>query len=151
MNNMTNCNNGYNNSNNYNNNNNNNNNNDENWAFQPSENTMNSRAGSFTPNIQSSNVPMDQSFVTGASNVPETLTNNAFLPAYLIANIGNWARISMLVGDDIVEVVGEIWIVGASYVILKTLEPNTTIMVDLFSIKMITIIYDEDLGKLIRR
>ncbi len=115
-----------------------------NWAFQPSSNNT-------SPNVPDRVPPMDQSFVTGADNVPETLTNNAFLPAYLIANIGNWARISLLVGDDIIEVVGEIWMVGASYVILKTLEPNTTIMVDLFSIKMITIIYDEDLGKLLSR
>lgn len=94
---------------------------------------------------------LDQSFVTNdQSTVPETLTNNAFLPAYLAANIGNWARISLLIGDNITEVVGEIWMVGASYVIVKTLEPYTTIMVDLFSIKMVTIIYDEDFGRLIR-
>ena len=103
-------------------------------------------------NPPTSGTPMnDQSFVTGSPNVPETLTNNAFLPAYLISNIGNWARISLLVGDDIVDVVGELWMVGATYVIVKTLEPNTTIMVDLFSIKMVTIIYDENLEKLVNR
>jgi len=132
------------------NNNTNSNQNDENWVFQPSQNNSMNMSG-ISSNLPDRVPPMDQSFVTGQSNVPETLTNNAFLPAYLIGNIGNWARISLLIGDDLTEVIGEIWMVGASYVIVKTLEPNTTIMVDLFSIKMVTIIYDEDLGKLIRR
>lgn len=111
----------------------------------------NNMATDNTVNSPSNSNQLDQSFVTNEqSTVPETLTNNAFLPAYLAANIGNWARISLLIGDNITEVVGEIWMVGASYVIVKTLEPYTTIMVDLFSIKMVTIIYDEDFGRLIR-
>lgn len=110
-----------------------------------------SMATNNTGTSSSNSEQLDQSFVTNdQSTVPETLTNNAFLPAYLAANIGNWARISLLIGDNITEVVGEIWMVGASYVIVKTIEPYTTIMVDLFSIKMVTIIYDEDFGRLIR-
>lgn len=82
------------------------------------------------------------------SFTPETVSNTDFFPAYLRKFIGYWARIDFLVGNNIEEHVGQILEVGASYVLIKVLEPETIMLCDLFSIKFVTIILDEDIAKL---
>lgn len=98
-----------------------------------------------------SDVPSAISIYSDESRMPETLTNTAYIPAYLRHQIGRWMRIEFLVGNIIEEKVGQLLDVGASFLILKMLEPSTTMLCDMYSIKFITIIYDSNLERLYTR
>lgn len=81
---------------------------------------------------------------------PESMTNSDFLPAYLMQYIGKWIRADFLVGNSIEQRVGILEDVGASYIILNAIEPETLVVCDLFSIKFVTIILnDEEYPKLL--
>ena len=80
--------------------------------------------------------------------VPETLTNPDFLPAYLRKQIGKWVRVDFLIGGGIEQRVGVLEEVGASYIILNVIEPATLLVCDLFSIKFVTVVLDDDFTKL---
>lgn len=95
--------------------------------------------------------PQAISIYSAEENMPETMTNTAYIPAYLRHQIGRWMRIEFLVGNILEEKVGQLLDVGASYLILKMLEPSTTMLCDLYSIKFITIIYDVNLERLYTR
>lgn len=85
-----------------------------------------------------------------SSQVPETLTNSAFLPAYLRQNLGSLVRIEFLIGTFTNDRVGVLEDVGASYVVLRTLEGNNRIVCDLFSIRFVTIIDENTDPRLVR-
>ena len=84
------------------------------------------------------------------SFTPETLTNMSFLPAYLSQFIGHWIRADFFIGDTIERRVGVLHEVGASYFILEAIEPQTLLVCDMFSVKFVTIILDDDLSRLAR-
>ncbi len=98
-----------------------------------------------------SGTPTAISIYSDESMMPETMTNTAYIPAYLRHQIGRWMRIEFLIGNILEEKVGQLLDVGASYLILKMLEPSTTMLCDLYSIKFITIIYDVNLERLYTR
>ena len=90
---------------------------------------------------------------TGTQSIsftPETLTNMSFLPAYLSQYIGHWVRADFFIGETIEQRVGVLHEVGASYFILEAIEPQTLIVCDMFSVKFVTIILDDDLSRLAR-
>ncbi len=95
--------------------------------------------------------PQAISIYSAEDMMPETMTNTAYIPAYLRHQIGRWMRIEFLVGNILEEKVGQLLDVGASYIILKMLEPSTTMLCDMYSIKFITIIYDVNLERLYTR
>ncbi len=95
--------------------------------------------------------PQAISIYSAEDMMPETMTNTAYIPAYLRHQIGRWMRIEFLIGNILEEKVGQLLDVGASYIILKMLEPSTTMLCDLYSIKFITIIYDVNLERLYTR
>ena len=74
--------------------------------------------------------------------------NEAFLPGYLKRHIGKWMRVEFLLGGNLVRRVGQLIDVGASFIVLKMYEANTTMVCDLYSIKFITILYDKQMSKL---
>lgn len=82
------------------------------------------------------------------SLTPETLTNTDFFPAYLKKFIGHWVRLDFFMGNTIEQRVGQLLEVGASYVLIKLLEPQTIMMCDLYSIKFVTIILNDEFEKL---
>lgn len=75
---------------------------------------------------------------------PESMTNSDFLPAYLMQYIGKWIRADFLIGNSIEQRVGILEDVGASYIILNAIEPDTLMVCDLFAIKFVTIILNDD-------
>ena len=79
---------------------------------------------------------------------PESLTNPDFLPAYLRTIVGKWVRVDFLIGGGIEQRVGILEEVGASYIILNVIEPATLLVCDMFSIKFITVVLDDDFTKL---
>lgn len=77
--------------------------------------------------------------VTNA-NSPEILTNNIYTPAFLRQQIGKLVRVEFLIGtNNMVDRVGILEDVGASYILLRSLESNTMVYADIYSIKFVTI------------
>lgn len=74
------------------------------------------------------------------SNSPEILTNNIYTPAFLRQQIGKLVRVEFLIGtNNLVDRIGILEDVGASYILLRSLESNTTVYADIYSIKFVTI------------
>lgn len=82
---------------------------------------------------------MPNQVITNA-NSPEILTNNIYTPAFLRQQIGKLVRVEFLIGtNNLVDRIGILQDVGASYILLRSLESNTTIYADIYSIKFVTI------------
>ncbi len=72
-------------------------------------------------------------------DAPETLTSPIYTPGFLRTQIGKLMRVEFLVGTGVNDRVGRLVQVGASYILLQSIE-GSTIMCDLFSIKFATIV-----------
>ncbi len=81
-----------------------------------------------------------ESQMIAGPDTPETLTNPIYTPAFLAQNIGKLMRVEFLIGDQITDRVGRLLKVGASYILLRSIEPTSVIMCDLYSIKFVTIV-----------
>ena len=81
---------------------------------------------------------------------PETMTNTDFLPAYLSQFIGRWVRCEFFIGDTVEQRVGVLHDVGASYIIIDVIEPQTLVVCDIFSLRFVTIVLDEEYGRLLK-
>ena len=87
-----------------------------------------------------SNTRQMENHVTTNANSPEILTNNIYTPAFLREQIGKLVRVEFLIGtNNLVDRIGILQDVGASYILLRALESNTTIYADIYSIKFVTI------------
>lgn len=74
------------------------------------------------------------------ANSPEILTNNIYTPAFLRDNIGKLMRVEFLIGTNtLTDRIGILEDVGASYILLRSLQSNEVIFADIYSIKFITI------------
>ena len=73
-------------------------------------------------------------------DTPEMLTNNIYTPAFLRENIGKLMRVEFLIGtNNMVDRIGILADVGASYILLKSVESDVMTDADLYAIKFITI------------
>lgn len=89
---------------------------------------------------KTSNKRQIENRVTTNVNSPEILTNNIYTPAFLREQIGKLVRVEFLIGtNNLVDRIGILQDVGASYILLRSLESNTTIYADIYSIKFVTI------------
>lgn len=73
-------------------------------------------------------------------NSPEILTNPIYTPAFLREQIGKLMRVEFLIGtNNLTDRIGILQDVGASYILLRSLESDSLIYCDIYSIKFITI------------
>ena len=73
-------------------------------------------------------------------NSPEILTNSIYTPAFLREQIGKLLRVEFLIGtNNLTDRVGVLEDVGASYILLRSLESDTLVYCDIYSIKFVTI------------
>lgn len=78
--------------------------------------------------------------VTIDQNSPEILTNNIYTPAFLREQIGKLMRVEFLIGtNNLTDRVGILEDVGASYILLRSVENDNLVYCDIYSIKFITI------------
>ena len=78
--------------------------------------------------------------VTIDQNSPEILTNSIYTPAFLREQIGKLMRVEFLIGtNNLTDRIGILEDVGASYILLRSIESNNLIFCDIYSIKFITI------------
>ena len=74
------------------------------------------------------------------NNTPEILTNPIYTPGFLKTQIGKLMRIEFLIGtNNMVDRIGFLEDVGASYILLRSFEGDSMIYADIYSIKFITI------------
>ena len=73
-------------------------------------------------------------------NSPEILTNSIYTPAFLREQIGRLMRVEFLIGtNNMTDRIGILEDVGASYILLRSLENDSLIYCDIYAIKFITI------------
>ena len=73
-------------------------------------------------------------------NSPEILTNNIYTPAFLREQIGKLMRVEFLIGtNNLTDRTGILEDVGASYILLRTIENNNIVYCDIYAIKFVTI------------
>ena len=73
-------------------------------------------------------------------NSPEILTNPIYTPGFLRQQIGKLMRVEFLIGtNNLVDRIGILQDVGASYILLRSFESDSFIYCDIYSIKFITI------------
>ena len=71
---------------------------------------------------------------------PEILTNTIYTPAFLREQIGKLMRVEFLIGtNNLTDRVGILEDVGASYILLRSLESDNLVYCDIYAIKFITI------------
>lgn len=72
--------------------------------------------------------------------MPEILTNPIYTPAFLREQIGKLMQVEFLIGtNNMVDRIGFLEDVGASYILLRSFEGDSLIYADIYSIKFITI------------
>lgn len=73
---------------------------------------------------------------------PETVTDIYFTPGFLKTQIGRTMRVEFLLGTNapLVDRIGVLLAVGASYILLQPIETQQMIMCDIYSIKFVTIL-----------
>lgn len=82
----------------------------------------------------------NQKIVNNTNLEPETLTNTAYTPAFLRKYIGRLVRIEFLIGSSYLEDrTGILLEVGASYVLLRSVQDRNLLYCDIYSIKFVTI------------
>ena len=63
-----------------------------------------------------------------------------YTPAFLRQQIGKIVRVEFLIGtNNLVDRIGILEDVGVSYILLRSIESNTLVYCDLYSIKFVTI------------
>lgn len=73
-------------------------------------------------------------------NSPEILTNPIYTPAFLREQIGKLMRVEFLIGtNNLTDRIGILEDVGASYILLRSLESDNITYCDIYAIKFITI------------
>lgn len=76
-------------------------------------------------------------------NAPEVLKSGLYTPGFLRKHIGKLMRIEFLIGTTFLEDrLGVLEEVGASYIVLRSVQDNNLLYCDLYSIKFITISED---------
>lgn len=73
-------------------------------------------------------------------NSPEILTNPIYTPGFLREQIGKLMRVEFLIGtNNLVDRIGILQDVGTSYILLRSIENDSLVYCDIYSIKFITI------------
>lgn len=81
------------------------------------------------------------------ANSPEILTNNIYTPAFLREQIGKLMRVEFLIGtNNLTDRVGILEDVGASYILLRSIESNNLVYCDIYAIKFVTIAESSQYG-----
>ena len=80
---------------------------------------------------------------------PEILTNNIYTPAFLREQIGKLMRVEFLIGtNNLTDRIGILEDVGASYILLSSVESDNLTYCDIYSIKFVTVILNDEFEKL---
>ena len=91
-------------------------------------------------NVEESKDKREDRNVQINQNSPEILTNNIYTPAFLREQIGKLMRVEFLIGtNNLTDRVGILEDVGASYILLRSIESDNLVYCDIYAITFITI------------
>ncbi len=91
------------------------------------------------PNDNNQNVQLNNN-TTSPSNMPETLTNSIYTPGFLRNYIGKLVKVEFLIGtNNLQDRIGILLEVGASYIVLRSVQDSNLLYCDIFAIKFVTI------------
>jgi len=85
---------------------------------------------------------------TENKNVPETLKNTAYMPAFLSKHIGKLVRVEFYLCGTLQSKTGILMTVGAGYIVLRS-DNSSTLVCHSDSIRFVTIIHDNDPQRLL--
>lgn len=72
--------------------------------------------------------------------IPESLLNTVYTPAFLRKHLGKLVKVEFLIGTERLEDrTGILLEVGASYIVLRSVQDNNILYCDIYSIKFVTI------------
>ena len=92
------------------------------------------------PNQQEKQDKREDRNVQINQNSPEILTNSIYTPAFLREQIGKLMRVEFLIGtNNLTDRIGILEDVGASYILLRSIESNNIVFCDIYAIKFVTI------------
>lgn len=92
------------------------------------------------PNLEENQNKRENRNVQINQNSPEILTNSIYTPAFLREQIGKLMRVEFLIGtNNLTDRIGILEDVGASYILLRSIESNNLVYCDIYSIKFVTI------------
>lgn len=78
--------------------------------------------------------------ITSPSNMPETYTNSLYSPGFFRNFLGRLVKAEFLIGNTgLQDRIGILLEVGASYIVLRSVQDNNLLYCDIFSIKFLTI------------
>ena len=88
--------------------------------------------------MNTTNIPFSNN--SNDNNIPESLKNTVYTPAFLKKYIGRLVKVEFLIGSTFLEDrTGILLEVGASYIVLRAVQDNNLLYCDIFSIKFVTI------------
>lgn len=86
------------------------------------------------------NFPEYRAMEIDNQRAPETVTNALYTPAFLRQHIGKLVRVEFLIGTNYLEDrTGILVEVGASYIVLRSIQDGNLLYCDIYSIKFVTI------------
>ena len=72
-------------------------------------------------------------------NAPESMTNALYTPAFLRQHLGKLVRVEFLIGTtNLQDRTGILVEVGASYIVLRSIQDSNLLYCDIYSIKFVT-------------
>lgn len=74
-----------------------------------------------------------------SNNIPETLSNPIYTPAFLSQHIGKMVKVEFQVNNATTERFGRLVQVGANYIVLQSLDNTSSLMGDLNAVTFVTI------------
>lgn len=114
----------------------------ENYLNTPQSSVMNNNQLCVAEERNMSYIPTDN------KNLPESLKNTAYMPAFLAKHIGKLVRVEFLLGHELHQRIGILMTVGAGFIVLRS-KNNATLVCEADSIRFVTIIHNNDLNSLL--
>ena len=94
-------------------------------------------------------IPYAEQMLSGYTDYSDIISNDAFLPAFLLKNTGRWMKVQLLYGNTPVTHIGRLYKVGVDYIVLQIeASAAATLICNIKDIKLITIIYDTNIKNL---
>lgn len=94
-------------------------------------------------------IPYAEQLLSNYTDYSDIINNDAFLPAFLLKNIGRWMKVELLYSTTPVTHIGRLYKVGVDYIVLQLESASAaTLICNIKDIKLITIIYDTNIKNL---
>jgi hypothetical protein len=74
------------------------------------------------------------------ASMPDPIKSTLYIAGYLNTQIGKLVKVEFLIGNTITDRTGILLKVGVSYILIRPIDVNGTLLCDMYSIKFVTIV-----------